>query len=60
MRADTLFLILGYIMGNPKAREFILSASNQASKLIEEKYKEIKNALDKDTEENKDVTQILR
>lgn len=59
MRVDTFFFIVGYIIGNPKARDFLLKIGDAASKAIDDKYKELKESLSSDNKEKNNHEQIL-
>lgn len=59
MRTDTLLFILGYILGNPSARAFVIKASDKLGKFTEDKLKEMKDVLDKEIKEKRHDTQIL-
>ena len=59
MRTDALLFIIGYVLGNPTARSFVLKTSDKLGRLAEEKIKEAKEALDRELKEKKHDAQIL-
>lgn len=59
MRSDALLFIIGYVLGNPTARNFMIKVSDRLGKIAEEKIKEAKNALDRELKGKNHDTQIL-